>query len=202
MSNLPVPKQNEVYYWEAKIYDKPENTLLSIGMSTKPYPLFRLPGMSLSSILLPCLVASANHRRYRLPQILYCLYLHRRSPIQPAIQRHSVWSATGAGRCGWCGLSSKDWCNLLHPQWQTSRGDLPGTQVAELLSFRRSQRSMHCPCQLWTGRVRFLGSEREEMGSGTHDRQPGTSTALWQRTRQHSARDWQAEGRVYVWLAG
>ena len=43
-SNLPVPKQNEVYYWEAKIYDKPEHTLISIGMATKPYPLFRLPG--------------------------------------------------------------------------------------------------------------------------------------------------------------
>jgi hypothetical protein len=43
-SNLPVPKQNEVYYWEAKLYDKPENTLISIGMTTKPYPLFRLPG--------------------------------------------------------------------------------------------------------------------------------------------------------------
>ena len=43
-SNLPIPKQNEVYYWEAKIYDKPETTLLSIGMTTKPYPLFRLPG--------------------------------------------------------------------------------------------------------------------------------------------------------------
>jgi hypothetical protein len=44
MSNLPVPKQNDVYYWEAKIYEKPESTLLSIGMATKPYPLFRLPG--------------------------------------------------------------------------------------------------------------------------------------------------------------
>ena len=43
-SNLPIPKQNEVYYWEAKIYDKPESSLLSIGVSTKPYPLFRLPG--------------------------------------------------------------------------------------------------------------------------------------------------------------
>ena len=43
-SNLPVPKQNEVYYWEAKIYDKPDTTLISIGMTTKPYPLFRLPG--------------------------------------------------------------------------------------------------------------------------------------------------------------
>lgn len=45
MTNLPVPKQNEVYYWETKIYDKPEATVLAIGMATKPYPLFRLPGM-------------------------------------------------------------------------------------------------------------------------------------------------------------
>jgi hypothetical protein len=45
-SNLPVPKQNEVYYWEAKLYDKPENTVVSIGMTTKPYPMFRLPGMA------------------------------------------------------------------------------------------------------------------------------------------------------------
>lgn len=44
-SNLPVPKQNEVYYWEAKIYDKPDTSQISIGMTTKPYPLFRLPGM-------------------------------------------------------------------------------------------------------------------------------------------------------------
>lgn len=47
MSNLPVPKQNDVYYWEAKIYDKPENSLVSIGMTTKPYPLFRLPGKAM-----------------------------------------------------------------------------------------------------------------------------------------------------------
>lgn len=51
MSNLPVPKQNDVYYWEAKVYDKPENTLVSIGMATKPYPLFRLPGKAMTSRL-------------------------------------------------------------------------------------------------------------------------------------------------------
>lgn len=51
-TNLPVPKQNDVYYWEAKIYDKPETTMISIGMTTKPYPMFRLPGTSLA--LLPC----------------------------------------------------------------------------------------------------------------------------------------------------
>lgn len=50
MSNLPVPKQNDVYYWEAKIYDKPDNTVLSIGMATKPYPLFRMPGEPPSTI--------------------------------------------------------------------------------------------------------------------------------------------------------
>jgi hypothetical protein len=44
-SNLPIPKQNEVYYWEAKVYDKPETTSIAIGVTTKPYPLFRLPGM-------------------------------------------------------------------------------------------------------------------------------------------------------------
>lgn len=55
MSNLPVPKQNEVYYWEAKVYDKPESTLLSIGMATKPYPLFRLPGMLSDLLSLHCL---------------------------------------------------------------------------------------------------------------------------------------------------
>lgn len=50
MTNLPIPKQNEVYYWESKIYDKPESTLISIGVATKPYPLFRLPGGCFSSI--------------------------------------------------------------------------------------------------------------------------------------------------------
>lgn len=45
MCNLPVPKQNDVYYWEAKVYEKPDDTLLGFGMATKPYPLFRLPGM-------------------------------------------------------------------------------------------------------------------------------------------------------------
>ncbi|KAI1639725.1 concanavalin A-like lectin/glucanase domain-containing protein [Biscogniauxia mediterranea] len=63
MSNLPVPKQNEVYYWEAKIYEKPENTFISIGMSTKPYPLFRLPGYHKYSIA----YTSTGARRYNQP---------------------------------------------------------------------------------------------------------------------------------------
>lgn len=62
-SNLPIPKQNEVYYWEAKLYDKPESTLLSIGLTTKPYPLFRLPGLHKYSIA----YTSTGQRRYNQP---------------------------------------------------------------------------------------------------------------------------------------
>ncbi|KAJ4376675.1 Protein ssh4 [Didymella sp. IMI 355093] len=62
-SNLPIPKQNEVYYWEAKIYEKPENTSIAIGVTTKPYPLFRLPGYHKSSIS----YGSNGNRRYNQP---------------------------------------------------------------------------------------------------------------------------------------
>ncbi|KKK24700.1 hypothetical protein P175DRAFT_0499522 [Aspergillus ochraceoroseus IBT 24754] len=64
-TNLPVPKQNDVYYWEAKIYDKPETTLISVGMTTKPYPLFRLPGFHKTSVA----YQSTGHRRYNQPFI-------------------------------------------------------------------------------------------------------------------------------------
>ncbi|PQE14573.1 putative ssh4 protein [Rutstroemia sp. NJR-2017a WRK4] len=63
LTNLPVPKQNEVYYWEAKIYDKPESTLISIGVATKPYPLFRLPGWHKYSVA----YTSTGHRRFNQP---------------------------------------------------------------------------------------------------------------------------------------
>ncbi|KAK4702636.1 Ran-binding protein 9/10, partial [Phenoliferia sp. Uapishka_3] len=49
-SNLPLPKLNEVYYWECKFYEKPEATVVSIGLATKPFPSFRLPGSSKYSV--------------------------------------------------------------------------------------------------------------------------------------------------------
>ncbi|KAL2845720.1 concanavalin A-like lectin/glucanase domain-containing protein [Aspergillus pseudoustus] len=66
-TNLPVPKQNDVYYWEAKIYDKPESTLIGIGMSTKPYPLFRLPGYHKASVA----YESTGYRRYNQPFVSF-----------------------------------------------------------------------------------------------------------------------------------
>ncbi|KAK5135673.1 Rsp5p-dependent ubiquitination, sorting of cargo proteins at the multivesicular body [Meristemomyces frigidus] len=62
-SNLPIPKQNEVYYWESKLYDKPESTTINIGLTTKPYPLFRLPGFHRTSIA----YTSSGHRRFNQP---------------------------------------------------------------------------------------------------------------------------------------
>ncbi|KAH3641682.1 Rsp5p-dependent ubiquitination, sorting of cargo proteins at the multivesicular body [Aspergillus fumigatus] len=77
-TNLPVPKQNDVYYWEAKIYEKPESTLISIGMTTKPYPLFRLPGFHKTSVS----YLSTGHRRYNQP--------FSASPYGPALAQGDV----------------------------------------------------------------------------------------------------------------
>ncbi|PWN27846.1 SPRY-domain-containing protein, partial [Jaminaea rosea] len=49
-SNLPLPKVNDVYYWEAKMFSKPASTNISLGLATKPYPSFRLPGWSKHSV--------------------------------------------------------------------------------------------------------------------------------------------------------
>ena len=49
-SNLPLPKLNEVYYWEVKMFDLPENTNVAVGLATKPYPHFRLPGQCRYSV--------------------------------------------------------------------------------------------------------------------------------------------------------
>ncbi|KAF9569627.1 SPRY-domain-containing protein [Agrocybe pediades] len=49
-SNLPLPKLNEVYYWEVKMFDLPETTTVAVGLATKPYPPFRLPGFNRYSV--------------------------------------------------------------------------------------------------------------------------------------------------------
>lgn len=49
-SNLPLPKLNEVYYWEVKMFDLPTTTNVAVGLATKPYPSFRLPGHARFSI--------------------------------------------------------------------------------------------------------------------------------------------------------
>ncbi|KAF9585738.1 Rsp5p-dependent ubiquitination, sorting of cargo proteins at the multivesicular body [Lunasporangiospora selenospora] len=49
-TNLPLPKQQEVYYWEVKMFEKSPNTNVAVGVSTKPYPTSRLPGWSRHSV--------------------------------------------------------------------------------------------------------------------------------------------------------
>ncbi|KAG0249626.1 Rsp5p-dependent ubiquitination, sorting of cargo proteins at the multivesicular body [Actinomortierella ambigua] len=49
-TNLPLPKQQEVYYWEVKMFEKSPNTTVAVGVSTKPYPTTRLPGWNRHSV--------------------------------------------------------------------------------------------------------------------------------------------------------
>ena len=49
-TNLPLPKMNDVYYWEAKIFSKPTTTTIALGLATKPYPSFRFPGLCKHSV--------------------------------------------------------------------------------------------------------------------------------------------------------
>ncbi|CAO3643822.1 unnamed protein product [Cunninghamella blakesleeana] len=49
-TNLPLPRNQDVYYWEAKMYEKPRSTIVSIGVATKPYPNWRLPGWNRYSV--------------------------------------------------------------------------------------------------------------------------------------------------------
>lgn len=43
-TNLPIPRSNDTYYFEAKLFEIGPGTTLSFGLATKPYPSFRLPG--------------------------------------------------------------------------------------------------------------------------------------------------------------
>ncbi|WFD01546.1 Protein ssh4 [Malassezia obtusa] len=49
-TNLPLPKMNDVYYWEAKMFAKPATTSVAVGLATKPYPPFRFPGLCRHSV--------------------------------------------------------------------------------------------------------------------------------------------------------
>ncbi|KAF9100231.1 Rsp5p-dependent ubiquitination, sorting of cargo proteins at the multivesicular body [Mortierella sp. GBA35] len=49
-TNLPMPKQQEVYYWEVKMFEKSPDTVVSVGVSTKPYPNTRMPGWNRHSV--------------------------------------------------------------------------------------------------------------------------------------------------------
>ncbi len=62
-TNFPIPSENDVYYFETKLYDYSnveESCSVSIGISTYPYPYFRLPGRQIWSISYD----STGSRRY------------------------------------------------------------------------------------------------------------------------------------------
>ncbi|RUS27188.1 SPRY domain-containing protein [Jimgerdemannia flammicorona] len=101
-TNLPLPKNQEVYYWEAKMFEKPSTTTVSIGVSTKPYPNWRLPGYTSGYITF------LKYPHYRSPldclpraiPISYPLLTSSCSPIRAGWNRHSIgyFSDTGNKR--------------------------------------------------------------------------------------------------------
>lgn len=182
LSNLPVPKQNEVYYWESKIYDKPETTMLSIGMCTKPYPLFRLPGMC--TILMDNMQSTNNS--YRLSQILRRIYITGKPSLQPTVYPNAIRPIIHPRRRYWLRLPSSNRHRLLHSQRQETRRRRPRTQISKSLPSCRGKRTLLCACQFRTERIRVYRSECEEMGIGTNDGQSRTATTVRVRTRQHT----------------
>lgn len=49
-SNLPVPRYNNVYYFEVKMFNLPPQTEVAVGLTPKPYPHFRFPGLQPLSV--------------------------------------------------------------------------------------------------------------------------------------------------------
>ncbi|KAI8641112.1 concanavalin A-like lectin/glucanase domain-containing protein [Parasitella parasitica] len=90
-TNLPLPRNQEVYYWEAKMFDKPETTLVSVGIATKPFPSWRLPGWNRFSIGYfsnngsKCFSSPFNYKPYGLPykhgDVIGVGYRHRTGSI-------------------------------------------------------------------------------------------------------------------------
>ena len=155
LSNLPVPKQNEVYYWESKIYDKPEQTMISIGMATKPYPLFRLPGKHPQLLLSPTTPPTSSPISSRiqltpprLAQILRSLHLHRPTPLQPTLHTHLLRPPLRPRRRHRRRLPPPHRHPLLHPQRQETRRRRPRPQIPKPLPRRRRKRALHRARQL------------------------------------------------------
>lgn len=193
MSNLPVPKQNEVYYWEAKIYDKPENTLISIGMATKPYPLFRLPGWY---TFVTILQNKNTNEPFRLSQVLCRVPIQRNPSLQSTFQCYFLRPASCSRRCYWRRLPPAKWHDFLYPKRKEVGGCSTRFEVAKLLPLDRRERTLHRPCQLWSGWLCLHRSQCQEVGSRPHDWFARTATAIWFRARQYSPRG-RHQGWVY-----
>ncbi|KAG0173536.1 Rsp5p-dependent ubiquitination, sorting of cargo proteins at the multivesicular body [Apophysomyces sp. BC1034] len=50
LTNLPLPINQEFVYWEVKVLELGSEDRLAIGLTTKPYPVWRLPGWHRHSV--------------------------------------------------------------------------------------------------------------------------------------------------------
>ncbi|KAI9292416.1 SPRY-domain-containing protein, partial [Neoconidiobolus thromboides FSU 785] len=49
-TNIPIPKQQPIYYFEVKMFEMSNTTKVAVGLATKPYPSWRFPGMNKNSL--------------------------------------------------------------------------------------------------------------------------------------------------------
>jgi hypothetical protein len=120
LANLPLPKLNEVYYFECKMYEKPDGTDVAVGLATKPYPNFRLPGAS--RLLLPGfhsaseLIVMRCSDRPRPRPALGRVRLRWLPDAQLPVHRPFVRPTAARGRRPRCRLPAADRNRLLHAQ--------------------------------------------------------------------------------------
>ena len=175
LSNLPLPKQNEVYYWESKIYDKPESTLISIGVATKPYPLFRLPGIFTLHHIILCFRIDNS---VRVAQVLSSLCVDRKPKIQSTIQRTIIRTSVCRRRRHRSRVSTTNWNDIFHTKWQEAGRCGTWAEVTEPFPSSRCQWTMYHPCQLRSIWLCFYRGECKEMGTCTNDWEFGTTPTI------------------------
>ena len=191
MANLPLPKLNEVYYFECKMYEKPDGTDVAIGLATKPYPSFRLPGelvwgfcweggrreggreeerrakSTSSRADSPPSFAPLRFVLLRLEQILSSLPIRRLQIPQLPLHLHLPRSSSRRRRRPRRRLPSSNRNRLLHPQRSKTRGRLRRLATLQPLPYHRSFRTSHDSRQPRTERIRLHRGEREEVGVGS-----------------------------------
>jgi len=201
MANLPLPKLNEVYYFECKMYEKPEGTDVAIGLATKPYPSFRLPGESVWGVCLGRgrevgiraerregernrrareLTFSSPSFFARLEQILSSLPIRRFQIPQLPLHLHLARSSSRRRRRPRCRLPSSNRNRLLHPQRSKTRRRLRRSATFQPLPYHRSFRTSNHSRQPWTVWVRVHRGEREEVGVGAEYWDVGSSACVWE----------------------
>ncbi|KAH7104610.1 SPRY-domain-containing protein [Auriculariales sp. MPI-PUGE-AT-0066] len=142
-SNLPLPKLNEVYYWEVKMFDLPPSTTIAIGLATKPFPLFRLPGWNRHSVA----YHSSGDKAYNYP-----------------FTAATYGSIAQGGRRAGRRVSPAHWYRFFHTQWSQDGGCVHWPHPLEPLPDHRCRRPLHSHVNLGQSGFVFIEANVKKWG--------------------------------------